>query len=84
MKTEDIERYVNNELTGEELKSFELELENNVQLREEVAQMFLLVKRLKDKGLSNKISLEQRRLRQYRKIRIILSYLFFRRIKSFV
>jgi hypothetical protein len=72
MKTEDIERYVNNELTGEELKSFELALENNVQLREEVAQMFLLVKRLKDKGLSNKISLEQRRLRQYRKIRIIL------------
>lgn len=33
MKTEDIERYVNNEMVGEELKSFELALENNVQLK---------------------------------------------------
>ena len=72
MKTEDIERYVNNEMVGEELKSFELALENNVQLKGEVEQMQLLVQQLRDKGLSSKISLEQKRLRQYRKIRIIV------------
>ena len=72
MKTEDIERYVNNEMDGDELKSFELALENNVRLKGEVEQMQLLVKQLRDKGLSSKISLEQKRLRKYRKIRIIL------------
>lgn len=55
MKTNDIERYINHEMEGDELFQFELELKRNIELQEEVQNMQSIIEKFKLVGLSDKI-----------------------------
>lgn len=55
MKTEDIERFINNEMDESERRSFEMEIQHNASLAKEVQQMREVIEQLKFASLSAKI-----------------------------
>lgn len=69
---EDIERYVNGEMEGDELKAFESKLQNDAQLQAEVNRVALLITNLKMVGLSNKIRKAQKNNQSLKGLKLIL------------
>ncbi len=77
MKTYDIERYINGELNGDELKAFEIQMNENPELQEEVKRMQGLIEDLKVGSLSNKIKNAQSKNLWDQRIRYIFIFSLF-------